>query len=210
MLYGYDDTQKIVLLIYEYLQSKLKKQPRTIKLFKPAHEKAVKTYINNLPSTAGADFIWEFFLFQFYTFNFQDQSRKPMPSWFMGKESWNRWRGYTKGARYYVHGWARENKLENPAKSRKFKPVSEDVFMRERKRMSRLAGADFCAPKYGDNPYDPTDEMCYTCPFKSSCEVLFGGEGETVYKTALTKIKEPVASRVNYNELKSAEYDKED
>ena len=95
MLYSYNETLKIILRIYEYLQMRMKEQPRTLKMNKPLHRSAVVSFMETLPPTAGADFIWNFLLFQFYVFVGQDHERKPMPSWFMGKEAWRRWSEYS-------------------------------------------------------------------------------------------------------------------
>ena len=75
MLYSYNETLKIILRIYEYLQMRMKEQPRTLKMNKPLHRSAVVSFMETLPPTAGADFIWNFLLFQFYVFVGQDHER---------------------------------------------------------------------------------------------------------------------------------------
>lgn len=179
MLYTHEETFKIVLRVYEYLQVKSKKQPRTIKLDKPLHRSAVVSFLGMLPPTAGADFIWDFLVFQFYIFSTQEHANKPMPSWFMGKEAWNRWNTYSDEAKWHSKKWASENKLFNPIKLREFKDIEKDVFRRERLRMSRISGPNFCQAKYGNYPYNPDDRMCFTCPFKRDCELLFGEKDST-------------------------------
>ena len=99
MLYSYDDTLKIILRIYEYLQLRVKAQPRTLKMYSQRHRNSVVAFMEKLPPSAGADFIWEFFVFQFYIYQDQDQILRPMPVWFMGDEAWRRWREYDEGAR---------------------------------------------------------------------------------------------------------------
>lgn len=134
--------------------------------------------MEKLPPSAGADFIWEFFVFQFYIYQDQDQILRPMPVWFMGDEAWRRWREYDEGARWHAKQWASEKHLENPVKSKSYKSVSEDTLRKERYRMSRISGANYCGAKYGDSPYDSTDVMCTTCPFEKDCIVLYGDKNK--------------------------------
>lgn len=186
MLYSYDDTLKIILRIYEYLQLRQKAQPRTLKMYDKKHRASVVSFMAKLPPSAGADFIWEFLLFQFYTYSRQDQELRPMPNWFMGDEAWRRWREYDEGMKWHAQQWAAEKKLENPVKAKTYKPVSEDTLRKERYRMSRISGPNFCGAKYGDSPYNPKDAMCVTCPFEKDCAVLYGekdSEGRNLYQT---------------------------
>lgn len=178
MLYSYDDTLKIILRIYEYLQLRVKAQPRTLKMYSQRHRNSVVAFMEKLPPSAGADFIWEFFVFQFYIYQDQDQILRPMPVWFMGDEAWRRWREYDEGARWHAKQWASEKHLENPVKSKSYKSVSEDTLRKERYRMSRISGANYCGAKYGDSPYDSTDVMCTTCPFEKDCIVLYGDKNK--------------------------------
>lgn len=185
MLYSYNETLKIILRIYEYLQMRMKEQPRTLKMNKPLHRSAVVSFMETLPPTAGADFIWNFLLFQFYVFVGQDHERKPMPSWFMGKEAWRRWNEYSDEAKWHARDWAREKKLVNPVKTNTYEAVSDDVFRRERLRMSRISGPNFCEAKFGSSPYNHKDEICYTCPFEKDCKMLFGtkdSSGKSLYE----------------------------
>lgn len=186
MLYDYNTSLKIVLRIYEYLQVRATKvQPRTIKMNKPLHRSTVVSFLGSLPPSAGADFIWDFLLFQFHVYSSQEHELKPMPSWFMGKEAWKRWKEYSGEAKWHAKEWAREKGLKNPVASTNYQPVSDDVFRRERLRMSRISGPNFCAAKFGDNPYNPKDEICYTCPFEKDCKMLFGtkdASGKSLYE----------------------------
>lgn len=178
MLYDYDDTLKIILRIYEYLQLRVKPQPRTLKMYSQRHRNAVVAFMEKLPPSAGADFIWDFLVFQFYTYQSQDQILKPMPVWFMGDEAWRRWNQYDEGARWHAKQWASEKQLANPVKAKSYKPINEDALRKERYRMSRISGANYCGAKYGDSPYDPEDEICATCPFEKDCWVLYGSTNE--------------------------------
>lgn len=187
MLYDYNTSLKIVLRIYEYLQVRATKvQPRTIKMNKPLHRSTVVSFLGSLPPSAGADFIWDFLLFQFHVYSYQEHELKPMPSWFMGKEAWKRWKEYSEEAKWHAKEWAREKGLKNPVASTNYQPVSDDVFRRERLRMSRISGPNFCAAKFGDNPYNPDDDICYSCPFKKDCEMLFVKDksGKNLYQKA--------------------------
>lgn len=83
-------------------------------------------------------------MFQFYIYQDQDQILRPMPVWFMGDEAWRRWREYDEGARWHAKQWASEKHLENPVKSKSYKSVSEDTLRKERYRMSRISGANYC------------------------------------------------------------------
>lgn len=186
MLYSYDDTFKIILRIYEYLQLRARIQPRMIKLYSQTHRNSVVSFMEKLPPSAGADFIWEFLLFQFYVYSTQDQELRPLPVWFMGKEAWRRWREYDDGARWHTHQWAAEKHLENPVKSKNYRNVEEDVLRNERLRMSRISGANFCVAKYGETPYNSADEICNTCPFEKGCITLFGDtdqKGKNLFQT---------------------------
>ena len=118
MLYDYSTSLKIVLRIYEYLQVRATKiQPRTIKMNKPLHRSTVVSFLGSLPPSAGADFIWDFLLFQFHVYSYQEHELKPMPSWFMGKEAWKRWKEYSEEAKWHAKEWAREKGLKNPVAS---------------------------------------------------------------------------------------------
>lgn len=175
MIYSYDDTLKIFLRIYEYLQvNATREMPCSVKMDKPKHRAAVVSFLEKLPSSAGVDFIWEFLILQFYTYSTQVHDRRPLPVWFIGVEAWIRWRDYDEGAKWHAHEWAVSRKLENPVKSKTFIPVSEDALRRERLRMSRISGPNFCGMKYGDNPYNSEDIMCIKCPFTKDCEALYG------------------------------------
>ena len=64
-------------------------------------------------------------LFAEYRFDYvgQDHERKPMPSWFMGKEAWRRWNEYSDEAKWHARDWAREKKLVNPVKTNTYEAV---------------------------------------------------------------------------------------
>lgn len=193
MLYSHNETLKIVLRIYEYLQMKVKKQPRTLKMDKPLHRSAVVSFLESLPSTAGADFIWNFLVFQFYVFSEQDHKQKPMLSWFMGKEAWRRWNDYSDEAKWHSRDWARENGFRNPVISQNYTHISEEVFRKEKLRMSRISGPNFCIAKFGEDSYHSDDEICFSCPFKKDCEILFSRckDGKTLLKNILLAEKSP-------------------
>lgn len=179
MIYSFEETLSIFLRIYGYLQiNAAKKMPCSVKMEKPRHKTVVFSFIEKLPPDSGVDFIWEFLLFQFYFYSTQVHERRPLPGWFIGKEAWKRWNEYDEGSHYHVHEWARERGLKNPVKSREFINVTEDSLRKERLRMSRISGPNFCGMKYGDAPYDPKDEMCITCPFKNDCRVIYGEQDE--------------------------------
>lgn len=185
MLYDYNTSLKITLRIYEYLQVRATKvQPRTIKMNKPLHCSMVISFLEMLPPSAGADFIWDFLLFQFNVYASQEHGLKPMPGWFMGKEAWKRWREYSEEAKWHAKEWAREKGLKNPVSRTEYEPVSQEVFRKERLKMSRISGPNFCAAKFGDNPYNEEDDICFTCPFKKDCEMLFTSDknGKNLYQ----------------------------
>lgn len=171
-MYSKEELFRIVLIMYEYLQIKSKNPPRTIKVGKSVHKKAVEGFIDSLPPDSGVMFIWDFLVFQFYIYSTQIHERRPMPSWFMGREAWKRWNEYDEGARWHSQEWVRENKLVNPVLENKFKKVSDDVLNKERLRMSRISGPNFCFMKYGEEVFSDRDEICITCPFFSDCEIL--------------------------------------
>lgn len=175
MLYDMDTYQNIVLTLYDYLQRSVKKMPRSIKWEKPSHRKTVISFIESLPDTAGVQFIWDFLVFQFYIYNFQDQKLRPLPVWFMGKEAWERWKSYDSGARYHALEWAKEHHIENPLRNVNYKNVAQSVLEAERLRMSRISGPNYCGLKY-DNPYDGSSRMCMSCPFVWDCDTLYGGK----------------------------------
>lgn len=186
MLYSYDETFKIILRIYEYLQFRVKPQPKMIKLYLQAHRDALINFMIKLPPSAGADFVWEFMLFQFYIYSSQNQALRPLPVWFMGKAAWERWETYDEGAKWHVQKWAAERHFLNPVKPNKFVNVAEEVLRKERYRMSRISGPNFCGAKYGDEPYDASDVMCLQCPFKKDCELLYTkieGEEENLFQS---------------------------
>lgn len=197
MIYSYDETLKIFLRIYEYLQMKVKDMPCSVKLWKPKHREAVVSFLEKLPPSAGADFIWEFLVFQFYVYSEQKHDRRPLPVWFIGKEAWERWKNYNKGAVYYAREWMAKHKLENPVKQKDFRPLSEEVLRRERYRMSRISGPNFCCEKYGENPYLPEDLMCIKCPFRKDCEALFTPDNDGKNLFQKIKVGEDSISQVN-------------
>lgn len=185
MLYSYDETFKIILRIYEYLQFRVHPQPRIMKMYLPTHREAVINFMINLPPNAGADFIWEFMLFQFYIYANQDQFVRPMPVWFIGKAAWERWENYDEGAKWHVRQWANERRFANPVKTKNFLPLTDEVLRKERYRMSRISGPNFCGAKYGENPYNSEDMMCINCPFKKDCKILYGkclGEDKNLFQ----------------------------
>ena len=186
MIYDYETSINIILRIYEYLQIKATREmPRTIKMDKPRHRDAVISFLQSIPPTGGVDFVWEFLTFQFYVYAHQDHQLRPMPVWFMGKEAWRRWAEYDDGIKFYVHKWVTERSLKNPVKSDTYKPVSAEILRKERDRMSRITGPNFCQAKYGSNPYNPDDVMCNECPFKKDCELLFATRnklGESLFE----------------------------
>lgn len=190
MIYNREETFMAVLIMYEYLQIKSKNPPRTIKVSKPIHRKAVEGFIDSLPSNSGVMFIWDFLTFQFYIYSTQNHERRPMPVWFMGKEAWKRWNEYDEGARWHAQEWVRENKLSNPVLENKFKKVPDDVLKKERLRMSRISGPNFCFMKYGEGVFSNKDEICVTCPFFNDCEMLTKEiSGVSVLKEAEESIK---------------------
>lgn len=179
MIYSYEDTLKIFLKIYEYLQvNATREMPCSVKMNKPRHRTVVISFLEKLPPSAGADFIWDFLTFQFYIYSQQVHDRRPMPSWFIGKEAWIRWRDYEEGSRWHAREWVSLRKLKNPVKLETFTSVSKKALRDERLRMSRISGPNFCGMKYGENPFDKTDIMCIKCPFYKDCETLFGTPNE--------------------------------
>lgn len=199
MLYDYDKTLKITLRIFEYFQVKEEKQPHSLKFHKPLHRAAVVSFLEQLPPTAGADFIWNFLLLQFYTYHFQEQERRPTPQWFLGKEAWKRWNEYAEGVLFYAHEWARTRGYKNPVLLNSFKPVSKDIFERERLKMSRISGPNFCVAKYGDSPYEPDNGICRGCSFEKDCIVLFSmSEGSSLFQ----KLKSIEVSKAEEKQLR--------
>lgn len=196
MLYKQEECEKIIVRIYEYLQQKVKKQPRTLKMDKPLHQRTVASFIDLLPPTAGAEYVWDFLVFQFYIFAFQEQRQKVMPSWFMGQEAMRRWNEYDEGSRWHAKEWAQSIHLENPLKLSRYETLEEDVLLRERVRMSRISGPNFCELKYGSQCYDPKSTVCEGCPFERDCAVLFGTpdeNGENLFqKIDRTSQEEPM------------------
>lgn len=174
MLYDVETYQNVVLNIYDYLQRSVKKQPHSIKWEKSSHRKIVDSFIASLPDTAGVQFIWDFLLFQFYVYNFQDQQLRPLPAWFMGKEAWFRWNTYEDGAKYHALEWARLHRIENPLKNKSYQEISSMALNQERVRMSRISGPNYCGLKY-DDPYDSSSKLCMSCPFVMDCDILYGG-----------------------------------
>ena len=208
MIYSYDDTLKIFLRIYEYLSLKVKDMPCSVKLWKPKHREAIVSFLEKLPPSAGVDFIWEFLVFQFYVYSEQKHNRRPLPVWFIGAEAWERWASYNRGANYHAQQWAVQRKLENPVKMKSYTPVREEALRRERYRMSRISGPNFCGAKYGDYPYDEEDLMCIRCPFKKECEVLFLPDSDGVNLFQKVNCSETVIelpSRVNVRQTKHQE-----
>lgn len=53
MLYSYDDTLKIILRIYEYLQLRVKAQPRTLKMYSQRHRNSVVAFMENYHQAQG-------------------------------------------------------------------------------------------------------------------------------------------------------------
>lgn len=185
MLYKEEECEKIIVRIYEYLQQKVKKQPRTLKMDRPLHRKAVASFIELLPPTAGIEYLWDFFVFQFYVFAFQEQKIKVTPLWFMGKEALRRWEEYDGGARWHAREWAQSLRLENPVKFSRYEALTDDILLKERMRMSRISGPNFCELKYGPACYDPASSVCEGCPFEKDCMVLFGrkdANGENLFQ----------------------------
>lgn len=174
MLHGYDDTVKILLRCYEYLQLRMTVVPRTLRMDNQRHREWVISFLEKLPSTAGADFIWEFLTFQFYIYDRQQQKREPQPSWFLCKEAWRRWGEYDENMKYYVKEWREGRGFRNPVKSN-WKKIAAKALLKERIKMSRVAGPMFCQMKYGDHPYDEMSEACQGCPHENLCDSLFSG-----------------------------------
>lgn len=172
MLYSKEDFVKIVFRLYGYLQTTVKNQPRTLKPNNISHEKTLSKFYELLPENAGVDFLWDFLVFQFYVYQGQKHERKPNPNWFMGQEAFRRWYEYEGGARFYAKTWAAEKGLKNPLKKGEYRPVSEDSLKAERRRMSRISGANFCMMKYGNNCCDPESDICFDCPYLDDCLVI--------------------------------------
>lgn len=176
---------------------KMKAQPRIIKMDKPLHRSVVISFMERLPSSAGADFIWDFLVFQFYTYSQQNHDRRPMPSWFLGKEAWNRWLEHSEEAHWHSKQWASERKLVNPVLCKKYKKIEDSVFLKEKLKMSRISGPNYCFMKF-DNPYDPDDDICFSCPFKKDCEVLCKKTktGSTIMEEINNNLSDNIVSHV--------------
>ena len=158
---------------------------------KPLHRSTIVSFLSSLPASAGANFIWDFLLFQFYIYSRQEHERKPMPSWFMGKEAWSRWFEYSDEAKWHAKEWAREKNLMNPIISSEYKIVSENSLRKEKLRMSRIAGPNFCIAKFGEEAYNPENDICFSCPFLSECEILFSKNtsGKSLYQELSSSIR---------------------
>lgn len=216
MLYKEEESVKIIVRIYEYLQQKVKKQPRTLKMEKPLHQRTVASFIELLPATAGVDFVWDFLVFQFYIFAFQEQKVRVMPAWFMGQEALRRWNEYDDGARWHSKEWAQSLHLENPIQLNQYEGLSDEALKRERFRMSRISGPNFCELKYGSQCYEPESDVCEGCPFEKGCRVLFGKPekgGENLFQQIDRTAKEEPIIMTHVNVLNSrvvSNYDTEE
>lgn len=210
MLYDEETTIKIVLRCYEYLQIRMRVQPRSINMKTQQHQKWVKKFIAKLPPSAGADFIWDFLLFQFYMYARQTHKQPPLCSWFLMQEAWRRYEEYEEGAFYYSRLWGSEQKFSCPVKSHTYTPVKQEVLDKERLRMSRISGPNFCVAKYGEKAYVEGSEMCDKCPFEKTCYTLFCNEGNLYHK--LEQLPNDVSGNVKLRPVNSsmADYGEED
>lgn len=190
MLYENNTMLKIIVRIYEYLQIKATRvQPRMIKMDKPSHRSSVVSFMTNLPPSAGAQFVWDFLVFQFYIYTQQNHERRPLPTWFIGKESWVRWSETSDEYKWHAKQWAQERGLVNPVINNKYALIPKDVFEKEKLRMSRISGPNFCFAKFGQSAYDEDSDTCFLCPFKKDCEALITKllTGETFYESVCDK-----------------------
>lgn len=183
MLYDEETLRGAVLRVYEYLSNQYvaEKRPHQYKPDKPVHRKALDGFVKSLPDSAGFDFIWKFLTYQFYIYDGQNQERRPLVQWFLGKEAWRRWNEYDEGMKYHVEQWCTERSLSNPILSQgKFIPLSSDIFDRERVVMSRSGGPVYCSMKVED-PYTPGRGICKDCPYDNVCSELWNQrEGSVV------------------------------
>lgn len=207
MLYDSETTTKIVLRCYEYLQIRMRIPPRPINMNTNQHQTWVKRFIEAMPPSAGVDFIWDFLLFQFYTYSYQTHKIEPNPSWFLGKEAWRRYYEYEDGNFYFSRKWGSEHKYTCPVKSQNYTPISKDALEAERLRMSRISGPNYCVAKYGEGAYDEDSEMCVKCPHEKTCYTLFRNDGALYRK--LEELPDNVC-HVKLSTLNPCKYEGED
>lgn len=182
MLYDLEDCNEIVCRIYEYLSRKVSKPPHSIKWGKVRHQQAVQGFVQSFGDTAGVEAIWDFLVFQFYFYDTQTHERPPLPAWFLGVEARRRYEQASEGLKFYAWRWASSKGLCNPCVDLTYKGVKGDVFRAERERLSQVSGPNYCFAKYGENAYNPLDDVCAGCRFESDCKILSekNSVGETV------------------------------
>lgn len=175
MLYDEDTIRGAVLKIYEYLSDKAiepDRCPHIYKPDKPVHRMALDKFVANLPPSAGFDFLWNFLTYQFYLYHRQAHARRPLISWFLGKEAWRRWEDFDEGYGFYVSEWLRSRGLHNPVVDNKFVKINRGFFEKERYEMSRRTGPNYCFMKIGNRAYTPGEGVCIDCPFTEDCSIL--------------------------------------
>lgn len=175
MLYEPSTIGWAVVRIYEYLSEHAvepQRCPHSYKPDKPIHRMAVDKFVSNLPISAGFDFLWNYLTFQFYLYSNQVHQRRPLISWFVGKESWRRWKDFENGYSYYVSEWVRSLGLKNPVIEKKFVGLNSEFFDRERLEMSRRSGPNYCFIKVGEDAFTPGQGACIDCPFEEDCSIL--------------------------------------
>lgn len=181
MLYTKEELFNITVRIYEYLQVRVMKDPHCFKYEK--HSGCVERFCALLPADAGADFIYEFAVYQFYMYQTQNHGRRPTVTWFFGREALRRWREASEESKWYAREWGIRLGFENPAIKRTVYHVTDGEIEKERYRMSRISGPNYCCLKFS-NPYTPDEGCCAGCPFTNDCNVLFGGGGDVYREVA--------------------------
>lgn len=197
MLYTKEKLFDLTVCAYKYLQMRVKKDPHCFKYEK--QYKCVEKFCDNLPDDAGVDYIWNFMVYQFYLYQTQNHERRPTIQWFLGKEAYNRWNNASEESKWYSSEWAHSLGFKNPLYEIKYISVSEDAFYKERYRMSRISGPNYCAMKFS-NPYTPGEGCCVDCPFLKDCNILFSEEkaiynevmSSTIQKSNMIKIRDDV------------------
>lgn len=185
-MYSKEELYNITVRIYEYLQVRVRKDPHC---FKESHSKNVERFCNRLPEDAGADFIWNFIVYQFYLYENQNHTVRPTISWFLGKEAFERWRQASEEAKWYAREWCYSLGFRNPVLKMSYTGVTEDEIERERYRMSRISGPNYCGLKFS-SPFTPNQGCCAGCPFATDCNILFGGSGGVYREVASAVVKE--------------------